>query len=133
MRDKRYYSVSFDERNYPEVLLLRARCGGMAAYGRWEALKQLLFSMGGTLSATSDAACELMARELDVEAYELPEFLEACADCRLLDEGALGRGLVVAPEVSEHLDFIAEQAERGRKGGAAKKAKAESQAKSKRL
>ena len=122
MEDKRYYSVSYDERNYPEIALLR-QYGGYEAYGRWEALKQLLFCFSGCLAVEKDAIRLLVRRELDFDSdAALDDYLETCTEYGLLDRSALDRGNIIAPEVADAIAFRLEQAEKGKKGGRPKKA-----------
>ena len=122
MEDKRYYSVSYDERNYPEIALLR-QYGGYEAYGRWEALKQLLFCFSGCLAVEKDAIRLLVRRELDFDSdAALDDYLRVCAEYGLVDRSALDRGKIIAPEVADAIAFRLDQAERGKKGGRPKKA-----------
>lgn len=124
MEDKRYYSVSYDERNYPEIALLR-QYGGYEAYGRWEALKQLLFCFSGCLAVEKDAIRLLVRRELDFDSdAALDGYLRTCAEYGLVDRSALDRGKIIAPEVADAIAFRLDQAERGKKGGRPKKANA---------
>ncbi len=126
MQDKRYYSVSYDERNYPEIRLLRNMAGGLIAYARWEVLKQLLYSFDGCIALDDANVVPLVMEELEFETKEeLTKYLDACKACKLIDWDALSRDSIVSYEVAEHLAFIQEQSERGKKGGRPRKKPAE--------
>lgn len=121
MQDKRYYSVSYDERNYPEIRLLRNMAGGLIAYARWEVLKQLLYSFDGCIALDDVNVVPLVMAELEFKTKEeLTEYLDVCRACKLIDWDALSRDSIVSYEVAEHLAFIQEQSERGKKGAEAR-------------
>ncbi len=125
MEDKRYYSVSYDERNYPEIALLR-QYGGYEAYGRWEALKQLLFCFDGCLVVEKKTVKSLVKHELDFSSdTDLDEYLDACVECGLLDGPALERGNIIAPEVAEAVAYRKACSEAGKKSGEARRKKKE--------
>lgn len=122
MQDKRYYSVSYDERNYPEIRLLRNMAGGLIAYARWEVLKQLLYSFDGCIALDDVNVVPLVMEELEFKTQEeLTRYLDACRACKLIDWDALERGSIVSYEVAEQLAYLAEQSERGKKGGRPRK------------
>ena len=70
MQEKRYYSVSYDERNYPEIRLLRNMAGGLIAYARWEVLKQLLYSFDGCIALDDQNVVPLVMDELEFKTKE---------------------------------------------------------------
>ena len=123
MEANRYYSVSFDERNYPSVKKLRRRCGGIIAYGRWEALKQLLFDADGRLAADDPDIVGLIIDELEFGSREeYDRFIQACIDFGLIDSAMFREaGSIISPEVAETLEYRRKQAEFGKKGGRPKK------------
>lgn len=128
MQDKRYYSVSYDERNYPEIRLLRNMAGGLIAYARWEVLKQLLYSFDGCIALDDANVVPLVMDELEFKTQEeLTKYLDACKACKLIDWDALSRGSIVSYEVAGHLAFVQEQAERGKKGAEARAKKKQQQ------
>lgn len=129
MKDRRYYSVSYDERNYPEIVRLRLMCGGIVAYGRWEAIKQLLFDAEGSIDIRNPMNRELLKHELDfTDDEELKAFLDACVDVGLLviEYPSSSEALISSDEVSKGLKYRKDQAARGKKGGNAKAAKKQS-------
>lgn len=122
MQDKRYYSVSYDERNYPEIRLLRNMAGGLIAYARWEVLKQLLYSFDGCIALDDENVVPLVMSELEFKTKEeLNKYLDACKACKLIDWGALERGSIVSYEVAEQIAYINECREAGKKGGRPRK------------
>lgn len=122
MQDKRYYSVSYDERNYPEIRLLRNMAGGLIAYARWEVLKQLLYSFDGCIALDDDAVVPLVMSELEFETQEeLTAYLDACRACKLIEREAYTRGMVISPEVIDTIEYLAERSEAGKKGGRPRK------------
>lgn len=122
MQDKRYYSVSYDERNYPEIRLLRNMAGGLIAYARWEVLKQLLYSFDGCIALDDENVVPLVMEELEFKTKEeLTKYLDACRACKLIDREAYTRGMVVSPEVIDTIEYLAERSEAGKKGGRPRK------------
>lgn len=124
MQDKRYYSVSYDERNYPEIRLLRNMAGGLIAYARWEVLKQLLYSFDGCIALDDANVVPLVMEELEFKSKEeLTKYLDACKACKLIDWGALERGSIVSYEVAEHLSFLENKSEAGKASAEARRKK----------
>lgn len=124
MQDKRYYSVSYDERNYPEIRLLRNMAGGLIAYARWEVLKQLLYSFDGCIALDDENVVPLVMDELEFKTKEeLTKYLDACRACKLIDREAYTRGMVISPEVIGTIEYIAKQSDRGKKGAEARSKK----------
>lgn len=122
MQDKRYYSVSYDERNYPEIRLLRNMAGGLIAYARWEVLKQLLYSFDGCIALDDQNVVPLVMDELEFKTKEeLTEYLDACRACKLIDREAYTRDMVISPEVLDTIEYLAERSEAGKKGGRPRK------------
>lgn len=122
MQDKRYYSVSYDERNYPEIRLLRNMAGGLIAYARWEVLKQLLYSFDGCIALDDENVVPLVMDELEFKTKEeLTKYLDACRACKLIDREAYTRDMVISPEVAEQLAYLSERSEAGKKGGRPRK------------
>lgn len=121
MQDKRYYSVSYDERNYPEIRLLRNMAGGLIAYARWEVLKQLLYSFDGCIALDDDNVVPLVMDELELKTQdELEAYLDSCRACKLIDREAYSRNMVISPEVIKTLEYITKQSDRGKKGAEAR-------------
>lgn len=126
MQDKRYYSVSYDERNYPEIKMLRRKHGGIIAYGRWETLKQLLYGTQGALNLNNGFHVDLMLEELEFDnGEELESFLSTCAGCGLIDLSAYERDMIISPEVAENLAFIKAKSDAGKASAEARKHKRE--------
>ena len=121
MQDKRYYSVSYDERNYPEIRLLRNMAGGLIAYARWEVLKQLLYSFDGCIALDDDNVVPLVMDELELKTQdELEAYLDSCRACKLIDREAYSRNMVISPEVIKTLEYITKQTDRGKKSAEAR-------------
>ena len=124
MQDKRYYSVSYDERNYPEIRLLRNMAGGLIAYARWEVLKQLLYSFDGCIALDDQNVVPLVMDELEFKTKEeLTEYLDACRACKLIDREAYSRNMVVSPEVIETLEYLQNKSEAGKASAEARRKK----------
>lgn len=124
MQDKRYYSVSYDERNYPEIRLLRNMAGGLIAYARWEVLKQLLYSFDGCIALDDQNVVPLVMDELEFKTKEeLTEYLDACRACKLIDWDALSRDSIVSYEVADHLEFLENKSEAGKASAEARRKK----------
>lgn len=124
MQDKRYYSVSYDERNYPEIRLLRNMAGGLIAYARWEVLKQLLYSFDGCIALDDANVVPLVMEELEFKTQEeLTKYLDACRACKLIDWGALERGSIVSYEVADQLEYLQNKSEAGKASAEARRKK----------
>lgn len=125
MKANRYYSVSFDERNYPEIMRLRMMCGGIVAYGRWEALKQILYDAEGQIDIKESLTRQLLLHELDFDSDEdLTNFIQACIRLGLLiQEFPNDRQVLISSnEVSVGIAYKRKQAKSGKKGGQMKAA-----------
>lgn len=124
MQDKRYYSVSYDERNYPEIRLLRNMAGGLIAYARWEVLKQLLYSFDGCIALDDANVVPLVMEELEFKTQEeLTEYLDACRACKLIDWDALSRDSIVSYEVADQLEYLQNKSEAGKASAEARRKK----------
>lgn len=124
MQDKRYYSVSYDERNYPEIRLLRNMAGGLVAYARWEVLKQLLYSFDGCIALDDENVVPLVMEELEFKTKEeLTKYLDACRACKLIDWDALERGSIVSYEVADQLEYLQNKSEAGKASAEARRKK----------
>lgn len=124
MQDKRYYSVSYDERNYPEIRLLRKMAGGLIAYARWEVLKQLLYSFDGCIALDDANVVPLVMDELEFKTQEeLTKYLDACKACKLIDWDALSRGSIVSYEVADQIEFLQNKSEAGKASAEARRKK----------
>lgn len=124
MQDKRYYSVSYDERNYPEIRLLRNMAGGLIAYARWEVLKQLLYSFDGCIALDDQNVVPLVMDELEFKTQEeLTKYLDACRACKLIDWDALERGSIVSYEVADQLEYLQNKSEAGKASAEARRKK----------
>jgi len=117
MKADRFFSVHYDIRHNPKVELLRDACGGMSALGRWIALMSILYDVGGVYDISSEMKHRYLRKELEFESgEELEEFLEAAAECELIDAGMLEAGRVASKGVTDQLEYSKKKSEAGRKG-----------------
>ena len=69
MDANRFYSVPYDARNDTAMLKLRRKHGGIAAYGRWQALLGVLYDEGGTIDITDEDNLAMVEQEIPVTFY----------------------------------------------------------------
>lgn len=130
MDANRFYSVPYDARNDTAMLKLRRKHGGIAAYGRWQALLGVLYDEGGTIDVTDEDNLAMVEQEIELEGAELDAFIESCVKHGLLSAELWGIGTIGSHGVCEELEYRREQrrkkSEAGKKGGRPKKDKASS-------
>lgn len=117
MEKNRTYPNSYDERNRSDVLKLRARHGGLAAYGRWEATKQLLLDEGGRIDLAQPECRALLRRELEVTDRKLDEFFNSCAEFGLISDDLYKMGVLASEDIRETLDYKDKKSSAGKQGG----------------
>ena len=118
MDANRFYSVSFDCRNDMKVLALREACGGIAAYGRWQALLGMIYDQNGTIDAAPEPMWRVLQRELELDDAGLREFLAACADFGLIDGASWdSSSLIVSHGALEEIAYRRRKRAAGAKGG----------------
>lgn len=121
MRGGRFYTVPYDARNDPAMRVVRYRCGGIAAFGRWQALLGMLYDQDGLLDLSDRAMYQVVARELELQkANALESYLQVLAEVGFIDR-ALWEGCrhVVSASVTDQLAYRRRQAERasGKRSG----------------
>ena len=116
MNADRFFSVHYDMRHNPKIDMLRDMGGGIVAFGRWLALMSILYDSDGLVDVTSKARKSYLMRELELTSEELDEFLDACAECDLIDRELLGVGHVVSRGVCDQLEYHKRKSEAGKKG-----------------
>lgn len=123
MDANRFYSVPYDARNDTAMLKLRRKHGGIAAYGRWQALLGVLYDEGGTIDVTDEDNLAMVEQEIELEGAELDAFIESCVKYGLLSAELWGIGTIGSHGVCEELEYRKEQrckkSEAGKKGGQA--------------
>ena len=73
MDANRFYSVPYDARNDTAMLKLRRKHGGIAAYGRWQALLGVLYDEGGTIDLSDEDNFAMVEREIELDGPDLEE------------------------------------------------------------
>lgn len=130
MDANRFYSVPYDARNDTAMLKLRRKHGGIAAYGRWQALLGVLYDEGGTIDVADEDNLAMVEQELELEGAELDAFIESCVKYGLLSLELWSIGTIGSRGVCDELEYRREQrrkkSEAGKKGGRPKKDKASS-------
>lgn len=123
MDANRFYSVPYDARNDTAMLKLRRKHGGIAAYGRWQALLGVLYDEGGTIDVADEDNLAMVEQEIELEGAELDAFIESCVKYGLLSAELWGIGTIGSHGVCEELEYRKEQrrkkSEAGKKGGQA--------------
>lgn len=121
MDANRFYSVPYDARNDTAMLKLRRRHGGIAAYGRWQALIGVLYDEGGTIDLSDEDNLAMVEQEIELEGAELDAFIESCVKYGLLSAELWGIGTIGSRGVCDELEYRREMREKksaaGRKGG----------------
>lgn len=123
MDSNRFYSVPYDARNDTAMLKLRRKHGGIAAYGRWQALLGVLYDEGGTIDVTDEDNLAMVEQEIELEGAELDAFIESCVKYGLLSAELWGIGTIGSRGVCDELEYRREirdkKSNAGRKGGQA--------------
>lgn len=123
MDANRFYSVPYDARNDTAMLKLRRKHGGIAAYGRWQALLGVLYDEGGTIDITDEDNLAMVEQEIELEGAELDAFIESCVKYGLLSAELWGIGTIGSRGVCDELEYRRETRDKksnaGRKGGQA--------------
>lgn len=128
MDANRFYSIPYDARNDTAMIKLRRKHGGMAAFGRWQALLGVLFDEGGIVDLNDDDNRAMVESEIELKGERLDGFVESCVKYGLLDETYWAIGKIGSHGVCEELEYRHKQSEKGKKGAEAKKRKAEGDA-----
>lgn len=123
MDANRFYSVPYDARNDTAMLKLRRKHGGIAAFGRWQALLGVLYDEGGTIDVTDEDNLAMVEQEIELEGAELDAFIESCVKYGLLSAELWGIGTIGSRGVCDELEYRREMRDKksnaGRKGGQA--------------
>lgn len=123
MDANRFYSVPYDARNDTAMLKLRRKHGGIAAYGRWQALLGVLYDEGGTIDLSDEDNLAMVEQEIELEGAELDAFVESCVKYGLLSAELWGIGTIGSRGVCDELEYRREMRDKksnaGRKGGQA--------------
>ena len=105
------------------MLKLRRKHGGIAAYGRWQALLGVLYDEGGTIDITDEDNLAMVEQEIELEGAELDAFIESCVKYGLLSAELWGIGTIGSRGVCDELEYRREMRDKksnaGRKGGQA--------------
>ena len=105
------------------MLKLRRKHGGIAAYGRWQALLGVLYDEGGTIDVTDEDNLAMVEQEIELEGAELDAFIESCVKYGLLSPDLWSIGTIGSRGVCDELEYRKEQrrkkSEAGKKGGQA--------------
>lgn len=124
MDANRFFTHAYDMRHNPKVDLLRDMEGGIAAYGRLNALFEILYDVGGIYDISAKAKRRYLCKELELSGEDdLRGFLQSCAECELLSAELLEMGHVVSPGVSEQIEYYRTKVEAGKKSGEARRRK----------
>lgn len=124
MDANRFFSIPFDNRNDVKIRLLRKRCGGFAAYGRWVALLGMLYDENGILDMSDADMREIVAEELELE--DVDQFFTDLADLGLISRELYeSKSHVVNGGVCDEIEYRRRKSEAGRKGNAKRWAKSE--------
>lgn len=125
MEGNRFYSIPFDARNDPAISKLRDAQGGIAAYGRWQALLGILFDEKGVIDANEKFNRRMLERELELKGEKLDTFIRYCVEFGLLSFEMWQVGMVGSHGVCKELEYRAKQSEKGAKGAEARRKKEE--------
>lgn len=117
MKAGRFFSMAYDIRHNPKIELLRDDQGGMVAFGRWVALMGILYDVGGVYEIETKAKRRYLVRELEfADDAELTVFLNACAECELIDPAMLEAGRIASAGICDQLEYYRQKSEAGKKG-----------------
>lgn len=118
MKGNRFYSIPYDARNDPKMKVVRRKCGGIIAFGRWQALLGILYDEDGAIDLSDETMHGVIEEELELKGDKLDEFIGA-----LVAVGWIGREPwererhVVSGSVYEQLSYKGKQSANGSKGG----------------
>lgn len=105
MDANRFYSVPYDARNDTAILKLRRKHGGIAAYGRWQALLGVLYDEGGTIDLSDEDNFAMVEREIELDGPDLEEFVKSCVKFGLLSPDLWSIGTIGSRGVCEELEY----------------------------
>lgn len=126
MNADRFFGHAYDMRHNPKVEILMDMEGGIEAYGRWNALLEILYDVGGLFDITAKVRRRFLAKELHLaNEDDLRGFLQSCAECELISGELLEIGHVTNKAVVEQLEYKRAKSEAGRKSGEARRRKAD--------
>lgn len=118
MKGKRFYSIPYDARNDPKMKVVRRKCGGIIAFGRWQALLGILYDEDAVIDLSDEAMHKVVEDELELKDERLDEFIDVLAAVGWVDLAMWEtRRKVISKSVYEQLDFKGKQSENGAKGG----------------
>ena len=133
MKGDRFYSVPYDARNDPKTMYVRMKCGGIVAYGRWQALLGILYDQDGTIDLSDEAMHKVIEAELELKGEKLDEFIDVLAAVNVgwidLTSWKTQRR-VTSQSVYEQLHYKDRFSDAGKQGGRGNKKEAKSNAKS---
>lgn len=122
MKGKRFYSVPYDARHTHEMKKLRRKCGGIVAFGQWQALLGILYEQDGVLDLSDEVERKVTEAELELKGEKLDEFIEALTEAGWVDLTLWKTSQhVVSKGVADQLSYKKEQSSAGRKGGRSRK------------
>ena len=108
MKGKRFYSVPYDARNDPVMMRVRLSCGGIVAFGRWQALLGILYDMDGIIDLSDEIMHKVIEAELELKGEKLDEFIDVLVAVGWIDTAMWEmQRKVVSRSVVEQLDFNA--------------------------
>lgn len=122
MKGNRFYSIPYDARNDPKMRLLRMKCGGIVAFGRWQALLGILYDEDATIDLSDETMHRVIEAELELNGSKLDDFIQELVAVGWLDGIAWeSMGKVHSKSVYEQLNYKEKQSESGAKGGRGRK------------
>lgn len=131
MKGNRFYSIPYDARNDPKMKVLRRKCGGIAAFGRWQALLGILYDEDASIDLSDETMHEVIEAELELKGSKLDDFIEELVSIGWIDAGRWkSERHVVSASVYEQLHYKAKQSSNGSKGGRGRKRVSESETES---
>lgn len=108
MKGKRFYSVPYDARNDPVMMRVRLTCGGIVAFGRWQALLGILYDMDGIIDLSDEIMHKVIEAELELKGEKLDEFIDVLVAVGWIDLAMWEmQRKVVSNSVVEQLDYNA--------------------------
>ena len=122
MKGNRFYSIPYDARNDPKMMLLRMKCGGIAAFGRWQALLGILYDEDATIDVSDETMHRVIEAELELKGDKLDDFIQELVAVGWLDRDAWETfGKVHSASVFEQLHYREAQSANGSRGGRGRK------------
>lgn len=121
MDANRFYSIPYDARNDTAVKKLRKKHGGMAAFGRWQALLGVLYDEGGVIDLNDDDNRSMVEDEIELRGDRLDAFIGSCAKFGLLSDERWDLGQIASDGVCRELEYKRKKQEAGSKGGKSRK------------